>query len=360
MGAPKGAIIKWFDTWARAAASGCAFCFFIGGRGIGKTFSTLLHHREEYLGGNTGRIIYMRISGAELDGASTPDDNPYKKINHKCGCDVEFLPAKKAKGYRICDLVRDPETGQIVKETQIGVGRSLASFHNLRGVDFYDYDLIYFDEFIPRQGVRRTPEIKMAGEFFAEAYETINRNRELEGEPPVKCIFTANAFALDSSILIYFDLIRVVQHMQQTGQKRFTDRERSIYIELCEAPEVTEAKSETVLYKMLRKNKEFIDVTLSNKFVDRALSVIAQVPINEYVPIVQYEDITIFKHKATGELYAAGAVDRASQKYYNDTKQKFLRRYYTFLKVAMAENVIKFDSADTYYKLERILETRGK
>lgn len=361
MGAPKGAEqIKWFNTWARAAASGCAFNFFIGGRGIGKTYSGLLGHKEAYLSGSCGRLIYMRIQGSELDGASTSDDNPYKKINYKTGSDIEFISAGKAHGYRICDLVRDAETGKVISENQIGVGRSLASFHNLRGVDFYDYTHIYFDEFIPREGVRRTPEIKQAGSFFSEAYETINRNRELEGEPPVICIFTANAFSLDSSILQFFGLVKTIQHMQERGQKRFTDRERSIYVELCDSRQIADLKADTVLYRAAANNAKFKAVNLENRFTDRALSAVVQVPINEYVPIVQYENITIFEHKSTRRLHAASYVDLCGQKYYTNTKQKFLRRYYQLLKVAMMENVITFDSADTYYELEHLLDKSSR
>lgn len=360
MGAPNGAKLDYVDTWARAAASGCPFNFFIGGRGVGKTYSALLNHHEHYLSGDVGRLIYMRIQGSELDGASTSDDNPYKKINYVTGSDIEFLTAGKGRGYRICDLKRDPESGKVISENQIGAGRSLASFHNLRGVDFYDYTHIYFDEFIPRPDVRRTPEIKNAGSFFNEAYETINRNRELEGEPPVICIFTANAFSLDSSILQKFKLIRTVQTMQERGQKRFTDRERGIYIELCEAPQVTALKANTALYKAMREDRELQNVSLANRFTDRSLSMIRQVPINEYVPIVQYENITIFEHKSTKRLHAASYVDLCGQKYYTNTKQKFLRRYYQLLKVAIMEHMITFDSADTYYELEHVLDKSSR
>jgi len=360
MGAPIGAGIKWFDTWARAAASGCTFNFFIGGRGIGKTYSALSQHREAYMRGEAGRVIYMRISARELDGASTVDDNPYKKINHNAGTDIEFLSAGKAPGYRICDLVREPESGKILKETQIGVGRSLASFHNLRGVDFSDYTLIYFDEFIPVNSARRTPEIKTAGDLFTEAYETINRNRELEGEPPVKCIFTANAFSLNSDILRKFKLIKVIQSMQERGQRRYTDRERGIYVELCEAAEVAEAKKTTALYRAMSSDEKFISLTLKNEFTDLALSTVTTVPINEYVPIVQYETLTILEHKSEKKFHVVQKVDLCGQKYYDKTKQKFLRRYYQLLKVALAENLITFDSADSYYQLDRVLDKTRK
>lgn len=360
MGAPIGESLNWFDTWARAAASGCTFCYFIGGRGIGKTFSALRHQREDYLENKVGRVIYLRTTVKELDACATDSDNPYKDININCGANVEFLSAGKAEGYRICEVIRDPESRQIIKETQIGVGRALSTFQDLRGVSFADCTHIYYDEFIPRPGVRRTQAIRDAGDNFVEAYETINRNRELFGKPPVQCIFTANAFSLDSSVLIKFNLVKVVQMMQERGQKRFTDRERGIYIELCDAPDIAAAKKNTALYKAMAGDDKFMALTLKNEFTDRALSMVRDVPLNEYVPVVQYERITIFEHKTTKRLHAAAKVDLTGQKYYDKTKQKFLRRYYTLLKVAMAENVITFDSADTYYALERLLDKSRK
>jgi hypothetical protein len=358
MGAPIGESLNWFNTWRRAAASGCTFCFFIGGRGIGKTFSYLREQREEFLQNNAGRLLYLRITAKELAACATESDNPYKDINLEYGTNVKFLTAGKAEGYRICDVVQDPESGQITHETQIGVARALSTFQNLRGVSFRDVTHIYFDEFIPRKGVRRTQAIREAGDNFVEAYETVNRNRELFGEPPVQCIFTANAFALDSSVLIKFNLVKIVQMMQERGQRRYTDRERSIYIELCEAPDIAEAKSHTALYKAMAGDEKFMALTLKNKFTDHALNMVREVPLNEYVPIVQYEGFTIFEHKATKRLHAAAKVDLCGQKYYDKTKQKFLRRYYTLLKVAIAENVITFDSADTYYRLESVLDKK--
>lgn len=349
--------LQWFDAWGRANASKCTFCFFIGGRGIGKTYSVLKNHHDDFMENKCGKLVYMRISGAELDAAASEEENPYKRVNYDCGYDVNFFPIKKS--YSIADCERDSD-GKITGSTVLGTARSLASFHNLRGVDFFDYTEIYLDEFNPVDNVRRTPEIKNAGYLFFNAYETINRNRELLGEPPVRVIFTANAFTMDSSILIAFNLVSVIQHMLRTGQTRYTDKERSIYIELCVADDITSKKRETALYKAAGKGK-FAQTALDNQFTDYALSLVNRdVSIKEYYPLIRLHtttfDITIYKHKSTGIMWAGKRFDTTKLVYTDSTLLKFKRQYKALFKSAVMERTIYFDSADTYYKLMSVIE----
>lgn len=349
--------LQWFDAWSRANDSKCTFCFFIGGRGIGKTYSVLKNHHDDFLAKKCGKLIYMRISGAELEAAATPEENPYKRVNYDCGYGVEFSPIKRA--YSIVDCVRDDD-GKVIESTVIGTGRSLASFHNLRGVDFFDYTEVYIDEFNPVDNVRRTPEIKNAGYLLFNAYETINRNRELLGEPPVRVILTANAFTMDSSILIAFDLLGVIQYMIRSGQKRYTDKERSIYIEICDAAQITSKKRETALYKAAGKCK-FTQTALDNQFMDYALSLVNRdVPIKEYNPLIRIItstfDITIYKHKHTGIMWVGKRFDTCKLVYTDSNLPKFKKHYRAVFKAAVMERTIFFDSADSYYKLMSVID----
>ena len=339
--------IKWANVWERAVESGCVFNLFIGGRGIGKTYGALLEHYRAFTSGRSGKMIYMRLSGTELDGAATTEENPYKRINRDQGLSIEFLPEKKH--YIIAETERDEE-GKLVSSNSIGTGRSLASFHNLRGVDFSDYDIIYLDEFIPTENVRKTPEIKQAGYLFGHAYETANRNRELLGEDPIKVIMTANSFSLDSDILRAFDLIKVLQRMIKTGQRRYTDRERSIYLELMDS-EVSAAKRDTAIYKAMR-GTAFGSIALDNKFNDYALTLIKAVNFNEYNPVVKICGIIIFKHKSSGELYAATKSGDAPTRFTGESIKAFRRIYRSTIMSAIELRAIYFDSADTYLQLQ--------
>ena len=69
---------------------------------------------------------------------------------------------------------------------------ALSTFGNLRGVDFSDVDMIFFDEFVPQKNAR---PIKAEAEAFFNLYETVNRNRELDGRPPVRVLMLSNEAA---------------------------------------------------------------------------------------------------------------------------------------------------------------------
>ncbi len=340
---------NWVNVWERAKRSRCAFNFFFGARGTGKTYGGLLHQHEDFFAEECGKYIYMRLTQTELDICASESDNPYKKHNARYNWDVHFNPVPKAKHYEIVDHNFD--------DTVIGNARALATFGNVRGSDFSDCTHIIFDEFAPAERVRKTPEIKNAGYLFSQAYETINRNRELEGEPPVTAILLANSFRLDSDILMYYKLIPIIENMQRTGQKRCTIPERSIYIELCDAVDISEAKRDTVLYKALQGNKQIESVNLNNTFNDYKLTLVnSRVKLVEYYPLVMYDNIVIYQHKGSGMLYACVHPNvTCTETYSYAERSKFVVKWRAFLKAAFLERTIRGENADVLYALDDIL-----
>ena len=342
---------KWVNVWERAERSHCAFNFFFGARGTGKTYGALSEQREEYISGDCKKYMYMRLTQAELDICAGEEDNPYKQLNMDKNWNCHFEPVPKSKIYNIVD-----ETDADDKKV-LGSARALGTFGNVRGSNFADYSHIIFDEFAPAERVRRTPEIKMTGYLFVQAYETINRNRELAGEPPVICLFMANTFRLDSDLLAYFGITQTVEAMQRSGQKRVTIPEKSIYIEFCEAPEVTEAKRQTVLYKAMKGNKRIEAVNLNNKFTDYNLTLVKRMPLNEFVPLVRYEELTLFQHKSTGMLYLKKIFVNCREEYGEAERGKFAKKWRPFLKAAIVERTIYADDAADIYRLQNIIDT---
>lgn len=343
---------NWVNVRERAKRSQCAFNFFIGGRGIGKTYSALEGQHDDFTAGECGKYIYMRLTQRELKTCAGAEDNPYKKLNTRRGWDVHFkkVPESEATAYDLIDLNAE-------KPLTIGTARALATFANVRGSDFDDYTDILFEEFVPTERVRMTPEVKNAGYLFSQAYETINRNRELEGQPPVRVIFLANAFKLNSDVLYYYGLIPIIESMLKTGQKRATLPERSIYIELCDAADVSEAKRETVLYKALKGNKHIENINLNNSFNDYNLTLVKKVPIVEYYPLCCYEDVTIFAHKSTGELYAKRVKTDCKEHYSERQRGLFMRNWKPTIKAAIQERTIFADNAHTLYYLQSAISS---
>ncbi len=304
-------------------------------------------------------MCYMRLTQTEIDQSATVDDNPYKTINRDHNIDVSFESVGK-KQFGIIEKTRelDADGKETITKTPLGIGAALSALGTLRGADFSDISELYFDEYIPVESVVKTPVIKQAGKLFKNAYETMNRNRELFGKPPIRCYFTANAFSLDSDILYTFRLVNVLQYMQEKGQRRYTDKERSIYVELCEAPEVSAAKMQTALYKALGAEDDFVKMAISNEFSDYVLTLLKKVPIIEYRPIAAYKNVTIYMHKSDGTLYAAKRKDSVPDgcAYDESSRGVFINKFYFEYKTALQMREIAFDSVETKQILDNALD----
>lgn len=350
--------MKFFNIEGR---SDCIFQFYIGGRRIGKSYSALTmlnsRARENISHALDFPYMYLRLTDIEMrECADTEGDlNPYKSINTNEHTDIRFEKIAE-KTYQ----VRDYEDYEQKIYTRLAIAKSLVSFGNLRGADFSNINEIVFDEFIPSEKVRKTPEIKKAGWLFNNMYETVNSNRELFGQPPVKVYFLANSFSLDSDILANFGLIKVIQGMLKRSQKRYTDRERSIYVELCEAPEIAELKSKTALYKALGKDSKFTEFAIANQFHDEGLyMVLHSVELSHYKPLLTYENITIYVSNDSTHYYAREGAQDAPYMLKESERALFIKLFYTRYKCALLDNAMKFDSISTKLLIDSALDKKG-
>lgn len=207
----------------------------IGPRGCGKTYSVLDYMQEQ--SSEDSKFIYMRRDGTEIDSCSSEYGNPYKKLNTDKGLDIYPIQLPKFNGF---GFARDTD------QSVIGYGVALSTFASMRSQDFSDVDRIFFEEFIPEKHKRK---IKGEGQALLNVYETINRNRELFGEPPVELIMCANGIDLANAILTEFGATSLIAKMLANGQRRLTVPEKSMYIELIPRTAISEAKQNTVLYK---------------------------------------------------------------------------------------------------------------
>ena len=151
--------------------------------------------------------------------------------------------------------------------------------------------------------------------------------------------------------------------MQRKGQKRYTDPVGSIYIELCESKEISEAKKQTVLYRACRNNQRFINLNIENKFDDIALYATRRnVPWIEYEPLVNFDNqITIYRHKSTGALHIARKADKnAADCFTRDMRGRMLTKWGAIVRKGMFDRRITFDSADTYFMTDTIFDKSVK
>lgn len=313
--------------------SECTFQLFIGARGVGKTYSAL-----EYVALRESRkkFIYLRRIQNEIDKALTEYANPFKSV------------CRSHRGLEItCDKSEDigifyREDGG--EQTSIGYALALSTFSKLRGMDFSDCDIIIFDEMIPE---RHTHRIAHEGDAFFNLYETINRNREFSGELPLRVYMLANAINLNNPILLSMNLVSTIAEMSVKGQSKFTDKKRSIYIELINNQKFRTAKEATALYR-LTGGTTFQEQALDNKFAYDDMSLIREkVPLNEYVPAFTFGKYTVYKHKSKSQMYIAMRKSSATKRYEECDADIMYWRFAPNYRLAILNRSVFFDSYET-------------
>ena len=293
----------------------CPFKIYIGGRGTGKTYSAL----SAYARGDLGTTIIMRRTANELEiiGADKNGDgaNPFKAVynDHPEYGDYGLHKMRSALyGLYLRDVDEDGKPHPI--GAPLGYGVALSNIASIRGVDFSDVDTIIYDEFIPESHVRK---IKNEGTAFLNAYESINRNRELLGKPPVTAYLLSNSNNIYHDLLIQLGLVPICEAMVRKGQEDKILVDRGIELHLIKAQGLREQKAETALYKATR-GTHFSEMALDNKFTYNDFSLIGYRKTTEYRPVACIDDFCyLWKHKSNGGYYVT----------YNKGSIGFLEKY---------------------------------
>ena len=296
----------------------------VGSRGIGKTygiFKELIDRKEKF--------IYLRRLKSQVDQCSKIEGNPFKKINTDLDKDIRRYPSGGIVTFREGD--RD---GDI-----ISTGVALSVVANIRGIDFSDYNYIVFDEFIASAGER---PIKNEFESFLNFYETVNRNREIEGKQAVKCIMLGNANTLINPYFSSWHLMKTALRMIAGKQMvwRSADNSRMLIL-LLDSP-ISKKKADTVLYNNADDN--FISMALDNSFRTDETNIKSE-PLNEYQHIVSVGEIGIYRHKAERKYYVSST--QGDKPYYDSFGiglKMFQQDYYLLIVHYMVSKNVWFES----------------
>lgn len=302
----------------------------VGGRGVGKTYGLSKKFIKEKI-----PFIYLRRLKSQLDVSATDEGNPFKKLNTDLGTNIKPFKKDGLVTFRYGD-----KTGEIV-----AVGLALSVIANVRGIDFSDYDYILFDEFIPNTGEH---PIKNEFSAFQNFLETVNRNRELEGCPPVTCLMLGNANKLDNPYFAGWHFMKTAINMIRGNQMVWRSPDGSrMNIMLLNSP-ISEKKRETALYK--NATNDFIQMALDNAFRTDETSIRSE-PLKEYTHIVSCGEIGIYKHKTASKYYVSSTV--CNSPYYESygiSLKMFQQDYYLLRVFYMANKNFIFES----YELEII------
>lgn len=310
------------------------FNFIVGARGTGKTYGSLKYVYEHKI-----PFLYMRRTQTQADIISKPDFSPYRAYNRDTGKNITIKPVTKYNAAFYDLTGRDPESKDPFPDP-IGWTAALSTISNVRGADISDAKIMIYDEFIPE---RHEKPIKKEGDAFFNSYETINRNRELSGDPPLQVLALANSNDLGNPIFLSLGIVRRAEKLRASGQEIYINHREGIGLFILSKTPISEMKQETALYKLTR-GSEFYDMAIENSFNEEK-SKIASRPLTEYKPIVSVGEITIYKHKSNGGYYVSEHKTGAPAEFSaGDINLTRFRRIYNYIWIAYIENRVIFES----------------
>lgn len=325
--------MEWYDISKRSEQLR-PFNFIIGGRGIGKTYSTINWLIEQ------GKpFIYLRNTDTQMTESCSSFGNPFKRWSLDHNRDI-FIQAE-GKHYVIKERTGEKET------KTLGYAAALSVFENLRGVDLSECVYCMFDEFIERRTL-------MFDQFsaFANFYETVNRNRELLGDPPLMVFLLSNAQKLDNPILAGYNIIPQIEIMMKAGQRSYTNN--LLHIELPKS-EVSEAKKQTVNY-LMTEGSSYYQEAIDNDFAFDSFYNVGKKPIKEYVPVCSIDGIYIYQHKSTSNYYCCRTANNKCMEYTSkDNRRMFLQRYGIRLRMARDGGKLEYSDFSIKSRLNALL-----
>jgi len=303
------------------------FVFMIGARGIGKTYgaieTALLHNLKS---------VFLRRTQTQADEIGVPTLSPVKPVATDHGVDYKVISISKSfKGV----VFGDDE------EPLIYCG-ALSTLHNLRGFDASEVTHLFYDEFIPQSNEK---PIQHEGEAFLNAYETMNRNRELKGMNPIQFVGMSNSNRLDNPLFMDLNLVTFCDRVFNKGYICAIDKSRGFAVLNFEDSPISKKKRQTALYKFAN-GTDFDKMALDNEFRDyRTPS--KSYPITSLVPLLNVGEITICKVKGSKICFVIEHILKAKETFPND--EKGLSAFYVsgFAKnfwLMYLDNQIQFDS----------------
>lgn len=352
------------------------FQFFIGGRGTGKTYSALrflmamcldmdieheakvyheiveecgyrIPHGEMFMWvRRTDKEYKMLLSNNRLgDGG-----NPFSELNEKYGVNfgIHAINPNLAGVYR-----REKNGGKDVPYGQpVGFCCAMSSIAGIRGMSFHVVKRVVYDEFIPERHVKR---MRAEGEAVLNAIETIGRNRELEGEPPLLLYFLSNSNDIYNPLMADLGLVNRVERMLNQGKKDVYMSDRKCVIHLLDPAESFKtAKLQTSLYQFAR-GTAFSEMAIDNSFVYNDFSNTGYRNVKGLKPLCRCEEITIFVEKSGQYMYASYCSAKVSR-YKTDNKVDrvaWQRRYRKVCREYMEHGKFYYE---TYDVKERVLD----
>ena len=311
------------------------FVFIVGGRGSGKTYGSI-----KYALDNNITFFFMRRTQTQIDLIKNDSFSPFKAVDESIV--VSGINKNLTGVYRGS---QNSDGTYTAGGPPIGYMCALSTISNIRGFDASAVDLIIYDEFI---GEAHERPIRNEGQAFLNAYETINRNRELNGAEPVKVLALANSNSLANPIFVELQLVTPVEKMLRSGDAKYYTYKnvaRGVSVYMINHSPILEAKQKTALYK-LSGDSEFSAMALHNEFTAEEMDHIKTQDLKPYRLLCCVGEICAYKKKDNTGYYITGHKSGSTDAVYQSTTTdlKRFRRDQYFLWLAYLNGRILFES----------------
>lgn len=318
-----------------------SFIIIVGTRQIGKSYGSLLTMHDRGC-----KYIYLRRSETALDTITDPELSPFLALQRDGIAEFELRKKKKIYYIREAD-----------QEDVSAIGVALSTFYNLRGFSARQYTHIIFDEFIRDENER---PLKEEFKGFMNLYMTVNSIRELQGEPPVKCILLANSNMIINPIFMGWGLVTVMEKMQRSGENFWEDLNRGITLINAGDSPISQRMQTTALFRSMPEANDFTRMALENKYSDYETEGISPQDLKQYRPLVTVGELTVYQHKSRSQLYVTTHRSGSPEVYCtSDTDLKRFQRDYFRLRIAYLNRAILFESFICKALWEQYLDFNG-
>ncbi len=308
------------------------FLFAIGGRGTGKTYGAAAWCMEH----ERGRFCWVRRRDKEI--ATMKSGKPFGNVPAFDGCIW--------KGTKEATYILDSDRELVCPVIP------WATSGNVTGLDLEYVNMIVFEEFIAKKGTVAIPDEYI---IWNALQETVGRNRELEGKPPLRSLHISNSDSLNSELLIRLELVPVIVRMRAEGVTRWTSPDGLVTIWDYVGSPISERKKQTTLYR-LTQGTNYSRMALDNEFAFDDFSDVKSRPVREYNPLFTVGGmVTLYIHKKRDELYASRHRSGNVPDFTPDQEgRKELLKLYPYIHEAIAEGVT-YESIECKYMLQKIL-----
>lgn len=290
----------------------------IGARQVGKTYGAL----KLMLDKNLNHVLLRRTTAEVETITATPQLSPY----------AVFEPDYKVSFFKgggkictICDYDTD-EHGTMIQGKQRGILTSLTQIAHIRGFNGAPYTDLIFDEFIPEKGIIKRG---MQGDAFLNAYATINGNRELRGEKPLRVWLLANSNDINNDILECLKLTDDVLYMRRKGKEELTT-DNGVYILQPKSKIILDKRKDTAIMRQISEKSDFYGMAIENEFSYDNNPYVKTMPLTGFTPLWSYDN-TMYCWERSYGYYICRAKFKASAKYnYKNARTDRERLYNDF------------------------------